>query len=205
MPELRNIQTYERINGNDFYPVTERFAKVLQKTGLWNEHARSAFEAFEWKNEDGLVFSNLAQLGYYESSFPGVLIRPHFTIYSKDLDKTFDTHWVCCEFLIKSEQLSDLQTGEYYRHTYRIIENLVFEMSREFCQTGVYFTDEAQDGGDFNGIRTGDIKNLWQFDYALIPVSLSPLYSPIRDNYAVRNSGLFYEFWSVDKWKSNSQ
>ncbi len=35
MPELSNIQTYEKIIDADFRPTLEKFSRVLKRIGLW--------------------------------------------------------------------------------------------------------------------------------------------------------------------------
>jgi hypothetical protein len=79
-------------------------------------------------------------------------------------------NWISCELLI---QTGDLRNGDYLEKTYELVEELSYEMAKEFRQTGVYFTDKAQDGQDFERLRTKDKGNLWQFDYALIPGTVS--------------------------------
>ena len=73
-------------------------------------------------------------------------------------------------------------------------------MAREFDQTGIYFTDEAQDGEDFDGIRTTDRNKLWNFDYALIPKKLKELYGEKPMNYKLNETDNWIESWNLDNW-----
>jgi hypothetical protein len=58
-----------------------------------------------------------------------------------------------CDLLMKTE---DLRNERYFEMSYDFVKTLTFEMQREFRQTGIFFTDEVQDGQDFDGIRTKD-------------------------------------------------
>ncbi len=74
-------------------------------------------------------------------------------------------------------------------------------MQMEFRQTGIYFTDEAQDGSDFNGIRCNDSSKLWQFDYAFIPNTLESLYSKKPDTHNIKRHENYFETWYIARWK----
>ena len=51
-----------------------------------------------------------------------------------------------------------------------------------FPQAAIYFTDEIQDGRPFDGLVEGKLENLWSFDLAIIPESLTHLYAnPLKD------------------------
>ena len=175
MPELSNIQTYEKLNGTDYKPTLNKFELVLKRIGLWNDDVAKEFKEFEWKEKDnGFVYSSITQVGHFETKYSDIKVRPLVTVYTPAIDLSFKDNWMNCDLLIEAE---DLRNGEYFEKTYDLIEALTFEMQREFKQTGTYFTDEAQDGQDFDGLRANDNTKLWQFDYALIPLTLKGKYS----------------------------
>ena len=80
---------------------------------------------------------------------------------------------------------------------------MTFEMFREFRQTGIYFTDEAQDGQDFYGLRTHDKSKLWQFDYALIPLTLRQIYNDIPSTHEVIERDNALEVFYKGRWKKS--
>ena len=50
MPELSNIQTYQKIIGNDFKPTLKKFAELLEQIELWNEEIREAVNSFRMES-----------------------------------------------------------------------------------------------------------------------------------------------------------
>ena len=204
MPELSNIQTYEKIDGANFRPTLDRFCNVLKSIGLWNDEIKKAFDNFEWKVEDnGFVYSSITQFEYFTSKLSGVKIRPLVMVYTPAIDQTFKDNWICCELLIEAEELRSFSDGQFYSYTYDLIKSLTFELQKEFKQTGIYFTDEAQDGSDFDGIRGNDNEKCWQFDYALIPLTLEKSYSVKPETHNIKRQEKYIEAWYADRWKES--
>lgn len=202
MPELSNIQTYEKIDGSNFRPTLDRFCKVLKSINLWNNEIKTAFANFEWTVEDnGFVYSSITQLGHFTSKLSGVKVRPLVMVYTPAIDETFKENWICCELLIEAEELRSFEDRQFRSYTYDFVKALTFEMQKEFKQTGIYFTDEAQDGSDFDGIRCNDFTKLWQFDYALIPSTLDNLYSKMPETHNTKRHENYFETWYIDRWK----
>jgi len=202
MPELSNIQTYEKIDGSNFRPTLDRFCKVLKSIDLWNDEIKTAFDNFEWTVENnGFVYSSITQLGHFTTKISGVNVRPLVMVYTPAIDGTFKDNWICCELLIEAEELRSFEDGQFRSYTYDFVKALTFEMHKEFKQTGIYFTDEAQDGSDFDGIRCNDFTKLWQFDYALIPTTLDNLYSRKPETHNTKRHENYFEAWYIDQWK----
>lgn len=202
MPELSNIQTFEKIDGSNFRPTLDRFCNVLKSIDIWNDEIKSAFDNFEWSVEDnGFVYSSITQLGYFTSKLSGIKVRPLAMVYTPAIDRTFKDNWMCCELLIEAEELRSFDDGQFRSYTYDFVKALTFEMQKEFKQTGIYFTDEAQDGSDFDGIRSNDLTKLWQFDYALIPITFDNLYSKRPETHNTKRHENYFETWYIDRWK----
>jgi hypothetical protein len=204
MPELSNIQTYEKIDGSYFKPTLNRFSNVLKSIGLWNDEIEKTFDNFEWKAEDnGFVYSSINQPGHFTSKLSDLKILPQVMVYTPAIDKTFKDNWISCDLLIEAEELRNFSNGQYHSYTYDLIKSLAIEMQKEFKQTGIYFTDEVQDGSDFDGIRENNKKKLWQFDYALIPLTLEKIYSAKPETHNIRRQENYMEAWYADRWKEN--
>jgi hypothetical protein len=145
MPELSNIQTFEKIDGVDFKPTLNRFIKVLKNIDLWNYELEKSFDRFEWNVINGFAYSDIpAILSKFE-----IKIRPNVMGWTPEIDDTFKDNWVSCDLLIEADKLRGSETGEFFDETYKLVKTLAWEMQKEFQQTGVYFTDEAQDAQDF--------------------------------------------------------
>jgi len=201
MPELSNIQTFEKIDGSNFRPTLDRFRNVLKNIGLWNEEIKNTFDNFKWSVEDdGFVYSSITQLGHFKSRLSNIKIRPLVMVYTAAIDTPIEDNWISCELLILSEELRSFDDGKFYRHTYELVKALTFEMQKEFNKTGIYFTDEAQDGSDFSAIRHHDATKLWQFDYALIPNNLDKFYSDKPKTHEILKQEKYNEAWLVERW-----
>ena len=206
MPELSNIQTYEKLIGDNYQETFDRFSKVLQNIGLWTDEVKQAFDSFEWKVENNGFIYSPADIGYFKTKYSDIHVRPLVMIYTTAINKTFLDNWVVCELLLESESLRSFTTGNFHKPTYQLIQKLTTEMAKEFSQTGIYFTDESQDGEDFDGVRTGKIEKLWHFDYALIPKSLEQLYStPPPTTFQTKQLDNFIEAWRIDRWTPNQE
>lgn len=205
MPELNNIETYKKLINYNFKPTLERFRNCLMSIGLWNNKIKAAFNDFKWNIEDGFVYSSLAELGYFTSKFSTIKIRPHVTVYTPAVDKLFTDNWIGCALLIEAQELRDSSNGLFHSYAYDLIETLTFEMQKEFKQAGIYFTDEAQDGSDFDGVRCSDFARLWQFEYALIPLTLEKLYSWIPTTHSLKRHENYLEAWYTDRWKDENE
>ena len=199
MPELSNIQTFEKLNGSEYKPTLDRFESVLRRIGLWNSDIENEFKRFQWKVEDnGFVYSSITQAGHFKTIFSDIKVSPLLMVYTPAIDSSFKENWMTCNLLIEAE---DLRCGDYFEKTYELVEALAFEMCREFRQTGIYFTDEAQDGQDFDGLRTNDQSKLWQFDYALIPLTLRTVYKNIPSTHEVIKRDNALEISCKERWK----
>jgi len=204
MPELSNIQTYEKLNGNDFKPSIKKFKKVLERIGIWNAEIKKGFESLNWKVEDnGFVYFSNSDNGFYKPTFSEIKVRPLIMAWTPAIDDTFKDNWISCDLLIETEMIRDYKSGNYKDFTFSLIKRLVKEMATEFDQTGIYFTDEAQDGEDFDGIRTTDRNKLWNFDYAIIPKKLKELYGEKPMNYKSNETDNWIESWNSDNWTEN--
>ena len=205
MPELSNIQTDERIDGTNFRPTLDRFCNVLKSIGLWNNEIKEAFNSCEWKAEDnGFDFSAMAELGYFVSKLSGVKIRPLVMIYSSFIGETFKDNWISCTLLIEAEELRSFADGQFHAYTYDLVKALSFEMQKEFKNSGIYFTDEWQDGSDFDGIRCNNLSKLWQFDYAVIPLTLEKVYSNKPVTHNIKKHDNYFEAIYITRWKEKS-
>lgn len=205
MPELSNIQTYEKLIGADYQSTLDRFKTVLQRIDLWNDEVKKAFDEFVWKVEDnGFVYSSV-QVGHFVTKLSDIPVRPLVLVYTSAIDKSINDNWIVCDLLIEAEKLRSFETGDYHKTTYDFVKALTLEMYTEFKQTGIYFTDEAQDGQDFDGVRNINKEKLWQFDYAIIPLTLEQTYSSPPLTHKIIRHDNYLEALYIDRWTSNGK
>lgn len=186
MPELCNIQTYQNIHQSTIESLRLKIGNVLKRICVWNDEVINAVEAFEWKPDaDGCVFTSLTGLNFYPTKCTSFKVRPHIMIYKKGLDETFKDDWVSVEFLILATDVFSQGSNEIKESVQGELSCLMFELHQEFQESGIYFTDEAQDGNDFNGIRTNNSSLLWNFYAALIPNTLKKKYVNVPSNFQI--------------------
>jgi hypothetical protein len=201
MPDVYNIQTFEKIEGSNYEPTLTRFCKILQKIGLWNEEIKHAFDNFQWKVEpSGYVYSTITQLEYFEVQALKIKVKPLVMIYTPALGPTFKDNWICCELLIKARDLWSFENEQYFPGALRLVKSLAIQMQKEFSQAAIYFTDEEQDEEEFHAFRSNSQRNLWQFDYAMIPLAQAELYANIPKTHKLKKHKNYLEAWDVEKW-----
>ena len=204
MPELSNIQTFIELKDKDYSSALEPFKQVLINLEAWNEQTERAFKNPDWRDEDGFVFSELMNLEERTTKYSGIRIRPLVHVWTPKVDPTLRSNWISCDLLIESDELIDnYSTGQFREYTFDFVEHLAFEMTNNLG-TPTYFTNEADDGEPFDGLRTANQNELWSFDYALIPVELSNLYSTPPDTHQIRMNGQFLECWKTELWRSKN-
>ncbi|MFD1064124.1 hypothetical protein ACFQ1Q_12775 [Winogradskyella litorisediminis] len=198
---MNRIQTYEKLNGDEIKPSIQKFTKFLERIKVWNPDIEKKFESLEWKEEDnGFVYFPSTYFGFHKTDFSEIKVRPHLLAWTPAIDKTFKNNWISYELLIETGTIRNLKNGNYEEFTFEFIKKLTKEMAMEFNQTGIYFTDEVQDGEDFDGIRTTDSNKLWSFDYALIPKKLKELYGEKPKHYNINESDNWIESWNSNSW-----
>ncbi len=201
MSEIYNLQTFEKLEGSNYKPTLERFCNVLQKTGLWNEEIKHAFDNFQWKVEpNGYVYSTITQLDYVPLKPVNIKIKPLIMIYTPALGPTFKDNWICCELLIKAKDLWSYENEQFFPGALKLVKSLALQMHKEFSQSAIYFTDEEQDEEDFNALRSNSKRNLWQFDYALIPLAQTEIYSNVPETHKLKRHKNYMDAWEVEKW-----
>lgn len=205
MPELSNIQTFEKMERDHFEPILDRFSVVLKKIGIWNDEVQNAFNRFVWeKEDDGSMYASITGLPHIESGAVGVSIRPMVVVMTVEKANALPDHWLCCDLLIEAERLRDFSNGQFYSTTYSVVTTLAEAMWQEFQQTGIYFTDELQDGTAFESVVEGNLSKRWQFDYALIPPALEKLYENVPVTHQIAGRGSYLEAWYTDRWKGKA-
>jgi hypothetical protein len=149
----------------------------LRRIGIHDDEVNNRVELIDLKPDaDRNLSTSLMDSNLYSINYTSFKVRPHVIIYERGLDETFKDHWVSIELLIQAEDLYDQKTNKVNVNAQVEIKRLMLELQREFQESAIYFTDEAQEGIDFDGIRMNDSSLLWNFDAALIPHSMKEQY-----------------------------
>jgi len=162
MPELSNIQTFLKLEGKNPQPFIQRFTTVLKNIGITDTDLIKALELFEWDaEENGFVY--IDQPKYFETKFNGLKVHALLTGYSPDIDSTFQDNWLCCELLIRTDEIWDSAVEKFHPDVFGAIRSIALEMRQVFAENPIFFSDEGQDGSDFDGLRCGQPEKLWKF------------------------------------------
>jgi hypothetical protein len=201
MSDLYNIQTFLKIEGSDYQPIFDKFCKFLQKIGVWNEEIKHAFDKFEWKvQSNGYVYSTITQLNYVPLKPVNIKVKPLVMIYTPALGHGFKDNWICCELVMKASDLWSEKYEQFLPGALKLIKSLSLIMHKEFPETAIYFTDEEQDEEDFHAVRNNRKNELWQFDYALIPLSVSDVYFNLPKTHRIKHHKNYMVAWDFEKW-----
>lgn len=202
MPELHNIQTFVKLsNENTFNTVVTEFVEVLKIIGINSEKLYNLLNSYEWLVEDnGFVYPT--QPYYNKTKFSDLEVQPLIIGYTPGVDNSFKDKWISLELLFRTENIWDTALNSYKPEIFELIKNLSLELQKQFKDTGVYFTDESQDGNDFDGLRKQDHSLLWQFDYAVIPNHLKRLYSSNPEDFLITEHEEYAEVINSKKWSS---
>ena len=205
MPEYSYVQSFVKLEGENFKPVLDDFQAIMKKIGLWNELYANAFDEFTWIIEDGgFVYSTTTGLPASVSSLSNVLIKPMVLGISNTDENLNPTNYLACEFLMEAEDLRSLRMWRYYPSSFDLIRALAREMFNAFKNSIIYFTDEAQDGQDFEHLCLKKDEPLWKFDYALVPIELQNIYANPPQSHQVFSNSDFFEVFFKDKWEVKS-
>lgn len=200
MPELSNIQTYVKLNDTQFKPSITKFSNILKRLGVWNDTIKTDLESLKWKIENnGMGYFSNPKMEFLPTHL-NIKVKPLIIAWSPAIDKTFKGNWISFELLIETATIKNLEGNKYKKGALETVKKLATEMAIDFTETGIFFTNESQDGEEFDGLRTGDKNLLWNFDYAIIPSSLLHLYRQKPTQFTISlNQQL--EATRTDQWE----
>lgn len=204
MPEICNIQTYVKVDEHTYLSALEHFAKVLEAIGLWNDKVVESFSPFKWDVDiNGSISSTFTGPDNFKSFYSDIPIWPYAFVCLLDDVSPRDHQWMAFHLYIEAESLKNYTANAYYTNTYEFVKSLSLAMHSEFNQTGVYFTDEMLDMEELDVFTHNNLSKLWQFDYAIIPLTLEQLYANPPLTHAIIKHEHHLEAWDVERWKAH--
>lgn len=208
MPELHRLQTCIPLSGADFAPVLARFANVLRELGVWNADVQAAFARFHLTPSPagmfpGGIYSTVSELAHYHSPQFPVAIRPHVTVWNEAVLPELPGIELELTLLLETTALTVAEHDQYhYRPGIQTaVQRLARRLHAAFPHTGIYFTDEAQDGRDISALRDDEPDELWQFDYALLPTAVAARYPPAPATHHTGADPGYVEAWYTGRWR----
>jgi hypothetical protein len=189
--KYKQIQTYTRfVNEENFQHILYRYRRLCLQLGLSTDDLKRWESGITWSLDDsGLVtiqsipFSHVMML---ELDNLRLNVTVSIIIWKDIIDfKILDEPWIELLVMVKPDVPT---TSEYEKEFEKVIIKIMSMFSEVFQETGVFITNEMQDGEAFLGFVTNREKMYWEFDYAVIPSHLNELYKNIPKEF-IKYSG----------------
>ncbi|RTQ44711.1 hypothetical protein EJV47_27345 [Hymenobacter gummosus] len=203
MPELHRLQLRLPVPDDGFEPVLTRFAGVLRGLGIWPAEVQQAFAGFHLRPAaDGCIYSTAAGLDYYFSPLFPAPLRPHVWVWNAAVVPELPGIELDLALLVETAALTLIEHDRYHYRpgVQAAAQALARRLHAAFPQAGIYFTDEAQAGVDFDGLRYDDPAQLWQFDYALLPPAVAARYPAPPPTHRLDAGPAYAEAWYAARW-----
>ncbi|MEY3445159.1 MAG: hypothetical protein RLZZ519_3440 [Bacteroidota bacterium] len=177
MPSYSNIESYHRIENQDFTSYLQKFRRVLEAIGLWNASVDSGFQKLKIEIDDwGQIDLEFPSMGAFptigfKENVADVPIAPFVSAESRITDDGAMEFWLGFGFWIESALLEDYPNYRFAPHAFQFLPALKQAMAKEFPDHPIYLTNELSDGKPRDFV-VGRLQSAnWEFDYALIPRS----------------------------------
>jgi hypothetical protein len=171
LAKYEQIQTYARyINKENFQRVLQSYRQLLLQIGLSNYDVNKWISGITRSVDDfGINYIETNYISHnmiLEMDLCRMNVCVSILIWTNETISYLKEPWVEILLRIKPEE----QINEEYESE---LENIIWEImsiiSGEFQETGVYGTNEMQDGEAFIGLAANLKEKLWAFNRAIIP------------------------------------
>lgn len=178
MPEYSQIQTYIKCNKETLIDNIEQFQLLLNEIGFSDNYILENFNNIEWIEEDnGFVYTG-CNFKAKDISYNGFTLnlRPLVLGWTPRISEDIKECWLEVELLFNTEDIiSNYKNPNFKEKINKIIIGHMMSFSKFFSETGVYFTNEDNDGLPWEAL-TGMEDYLWAFNIAVIPRNLENIY-----------------------------
>jgi hypothetical protein len=188
--KYKQVQTYTRfVDEENFQLILFKYRRICLQLGLSADEIKRWESGITWSiNDSGIMsiqsipFSDEMML---EIDHVRLNVTVSIIIWKDNIDlKVLDEPWVELLIMVKPE---DRITSEYETECEEVLFKIMSMLSEVFQDTGVFITNEMQDGEAFLGFVTNREDMYWKFDYAIIPSHLNELYKNIPKEF-IKNS-----------------
>lgn len=168
-------------NEEKFHQILYNFRRFLLQLGLSTDEVKRWESTITWTvNDFGLItiqsipFSDEILLELNHMKFK---VFPSIIVWTDHIDSyVLEEPWVELLIMVKPE----VQTSfDFNSECEKVFFNIMSMFSKIFQETGVYVTNEMQDGEAFLGLVSRKEEKFWEFDYAIIPSHHNRLYQNI--------------------------
>ncbi|MCC3649378.1 hypothetical protein JGK52_22285 [Cytobacillus oceanisediminis] len=186
MGEYKYIQTYTRYsNTENFQQILGNFRHLLLKIGLSLDEIDNWLSNITWSLDDsriGSVESILPkQNKLLELDHSKLNVRASIIIWTDNIGSyLLEEPWVELLVMVK---LKDQSYTNDFSNLEKVLVKIMSLFNETFQETGVYITNEMQDGEAFIGLLGNGDEKLWAFDCAIIPLHYYPLYENVPKDF----------------------
>ncbi|NRF94835.1 hypothetical protein HQN89_28500 [Paenibacillus frigoriresistens] len=172
MSEYSQIQTYIKSIPENFKCVIKRFAEVLESLGLDSKYFTTEQE---WELLHTTWLGGDAEEQLFHNDGDQLHIRPYVTGWTPEVRKELQDTWLEVSLLFLTVEIEN-RIGQLKDEHKSLIWAMMEKFSKEFTESGVYFTNEATDGRPWEALICGENEDKWEFDAAILPENLSQIY-----------------------------
>jgi len=205
MPAYHQLQTYKILEA-DQKVVIEKYTQVLKNVGCWNGDIQKHFDNFSWKIEDnGFVYTGIQkEWQRFKINDVEFCAAPHVLGWTPQGNPKLKSNYLELGLLFQSADLEeDFPSQIVYRKGLEEgFLKIMFEFAKLFPDSGIYLTDEVQDGEPWDGLLENDERKLWNFDMALISENFIKYYRIAPETHSENNVSGFKLFKYKEKWPS---
>lgn len=204
MSEYSQIQTYIKSTPENFKDVIERFAKLLDSLGLDSKYFTTDQE---WELLHTLWVGGDAEEQLFNNDGRYQLhIRPYVTGWSPEERKELQDTWLEVSLLFLTVEIEN-RIGQLKDEHKPLVWAMMEKFSKEFTESGVYFTNEVTDGIPLEVLLSREKEGIWEFDAAILPEILSHKYKDCTDEMFIKNNAntIFFarnSIWRTEPWLS---
>jgi hypothetical protein len=183
--KYKQIQTYTRfVNEENFQQIFNKYRRLCIQLGLSTDEIKRWESGITWSvDEFGLVkfpsipFSHEMNLELDNISLD---VSISIIIWKDYIDLSlFDEPWVELLLMVK---LIEPTTSEFDGKCEKVFFKIMSMFSEVFQETGVFVTNEMQDGEAFLGFVSNREEKYWEFDCAIIPSHHHQLYKNVPED-----------------------
>ena len=186
MPEYSQIQTYIKYNEQTFNEVLMKARDLYIEFGINKNLLENQIKDISWKVEDnGFVYTRCdfeTQKIKLLNTDIELQIRPLISGFSSKEFKDV----VKIELLFHTDEIVNFKTNKFTKEIGHVIWKVINKFWDYFKETGIYFTDEAQDCMALDAIHSNNSKDLYEFDLAIIPNKYEDLYKNISTDFTYK-------------------
>ncbi|UVI27427.1 hypothetical protein [Paenibacillus spongiae] len=172
MPEYSHIQTYLKCGPENFKDGIKHFSEVLTSLGLDSKYFTVELE-WELSDNGFMYVGGGAKAQLYVNNGNRLHIRPYVIGWTPEVIKELQESWLEVSLLFWTEEIElDWRTGQLKEEHKSVVWTMMEKFSKEFRESGVYFTNEVTDGKPWEALICGKKAEVWTFDAAILPEHL---------------------------------